>query len=144
MQDAGVCPDPGCLPLPPPTQDGKVCVCCPPFPLPRPCPEPGQELKIAPNSTCDEARGALKVSGHLPLTPGCPSPISSWFPSLSPFLEPLQAQTIWVWFCFGGAGSQIQGLMHASKHSTTELFQSLLVLFSPSHTIIFYKYVRSA
>ncbi|XP_063106471.1 protein ENTREP3 isoform X3 [Cavia porcellus] len=42
------------------SMDGKVCVCCPPVPLPRPCPEPGQELKISPNSTCDEARGALK------------------------------------------------------------------------------------
>nr|XP_045371855.1 LOW QUALITY PROTEIN: protein FAM189B [Camelus bactrianus] len=40
--------------------DGKVCVCCPPVPLLRPCPESGQELKLAPNSTCDEARGALK------------------------------------------------------------------------------------
>ncbi|XP_054938183.1 protein ENTREP3 isoform X6 [Physeter macrocephalus] len=40
--------------------DGKVCVCCPPVPLLRPCPESGQELKVAPNSTCDEARGALK------------------------------------------------------------------------------------
>ncbi|EHB07317.1 Protein FAM189B [Heterocephalus glaber] len=42
------------------TMEGKACVCCPPVPLPRPCPEPGRELKIAPNSTCDEARGALK------------------------------------------------------------------------------------
>ncbi|KAM5257118.1 protein ENTREP3 isoform 2-T2 [Ctenodactylus gundi] len=41
-------------------EEGKVCVCCPPFPLLRPCPQPGQELKVAPNSTCDEARGALK------------------------------------------------------------------------------------
>ncbi|XP_005367204.1 protein FAM189B isoform X3 [Microtus ochrogaster] len=40
--------------------EGKVCVCCPPIPLHRPCPEWGQELKVAPNSTCDEARGALK------------------------------------------------------------------------------------
>ncbi|XP_055978656.1 protein ENTREP3 isoform X1 [Sorex fumeus] len=40
--------------------EGKVCVCCPPIPLLRPCPESGQELKVAPNSTCDEARGALK------------------------------------------------------------------------------------
>ncbi|XP_065758843.1 protein ENTREP3 isoform X4 [Muntiacus reevesi] len=40
--------------------DGKVCVCCPSVRLLRPCPESGQELKIAPNSTCDEARGALK------------------------------------------------------------------------------------
>lgn len=42
------------------TMEGKACVCCPPVPLPRPCPEPGRELKIAPNSTCEEARGALK------------------------------------------------------------------------------------
>ncbi|XP_010836738.1 PREDICTED: protein FAM189B [Bison bison bison] len=40
--------------------DGKVCVCCPSVRLLRPCPESGQELKIALNSTCDEARGALK------------------------------------------------------------------------------------
>ncbi|XP_059531138.1 protein ENTREP3 isoform X3 [Myotis daubentonii] len=40
--------------------EGKVCVCCPSGPLLRPCPESGQELKVAPNSTCDEARGALK------------------------------------------------------------------------------------
>ncbi|XP_075834600.1 protein ENTREP3 isoform X12 [Microtus pennsylvanicus] len=40
--------------------EGKVCVCCPPIPLHRPCPEWGQELKVALNSTCDEARGALK------------------------------------------------------------------------------------
>uniref|UniRef100_A0A2R9ANQ3 Endosomal transmembrane epsin interactor 3 n=1 Tax=Pan paniscus TaxID=9597 RepID=A0A2R9ANQ3_PANPA len=40
--------------------EGKVCVCCPSVPLLRPCPESGQELKVAPNSTCDEARGALK------------------------------------------------------------------------------------
>lgn len=40
--------------------EGKVCVCCPTVPLLRPCPESGQELKVAPNSTCDEARGALK------------------------------------------------------------------------------------
>ena len=49
--------------------DGKVCVCCPPVPLLRPCPESGQELKVAPNSTCDEARGALKVSMHPPFPP---------------------------------------------------------------------------
>ncbi|KAM9243424.1 protein ENTREP3 isoform 1-T1 [Dugong dugon] len=49
-----------CLILPTPTQEGKVCVCCPSVPLLRPCPESGQELKLAPNSTCDEARGALK------------------------------------------------------------------------------------
>nr|XP_008521366.1 PREDICTED: protein FAM189B [Equus przewalskii] len=42
------------------SMEGKVCVCCPSVPLLRPCPESGQELKIAPNSTCDEARGALK------------------------------------------------------------------------------------
>ncbi|XP_036298696.1 protein FAM189B isoform X1 [Pipistrellus kuhlii] len=42
------------------SMEGKVCVCCPPVPLLRPCPESGQELKVAPNSTCDEARGALK------------------------------------------------------------------------------------
>nr|XP_044994699.1 protein FAM189B isoform X2 [Jaculus jaculus] len=41
-------------------EEGKVCVCCPPVPLLRPCPESGQELKVAFNSTCDEARGALK------------------------------------------------------------------------------------
>ncbi|XP_031230323.1 protein FAM189B isoform X9 [Mastomys coucha] len=41
-------------------EEGKVCICCPPDPLPRPCPEWGQELKVALNSTCDEARGALK------------------------------------------------------------------------------------
>uniref|UniRef100_A0A8I6GFC2 Endosomal transmembrane epsin interactor 3 n=1 Tax=Rattus norvegicus TaxID=10116 RepID=A0A8I6GFC2_RAT len=41
-------------------EEGKVCVCCPPIPLHRPCPEWGQELKVAFNSTCDEARGALK------------------------------------------------------------------------------------
>ncbi|XP_055476419.1 protein ENTREP3 isoform X6 [Psammomys obesus] len=41
-------------------EEGKVCVCCPPIPLHRPCPEWGQELKVALNSTCDEARGALK------------------------------------------------------------------------------------
>ncbi|XP_058395319.1 protein ENTREP3 isoform X3 [Diceros bicornis minor] len=40
--------------------EGKVCVCCPSVPLLRPCPESGQELKVAPNSTCEEARGALK------------------------------------------------------------------------------------
>ncbi|XP_040854702.1 protein FAM189B isoform X3 [Ochotona curzoniae] len=40
--------------------DGKVCVCCPSDPLVRPCPDSGQELKVAPNSTCEEARGALK------------------------------------------------------------------------------------
>uniref|UniRef100_A0A5F9DIU7 Endosomal transmembrane epsin interactor 3 n=1 Tax=Oryctolagus cuniculus TaxID=9986 RepID=A0A5F9DIU7_RABIT len=40
--------------------DGKVCVCCPSVPLVRPCPESGQELKVALNSTCEEARGALK------------------------------------------------------------------------------------
>ncbi|XP_075418815.1 protein ENTREP3 isoform X2 [Tenrec ecaudatus] len=43
-----------------PDQEGKVCVCCPSVPLPRPCPDSGQELKVALNSTCDEARGALK------------------------------------------------------------------------------------
>lgn len=37
-------------------------MCCPPIPLHRPCPEWGQELKVALNSTCDEARGALKVN----------------------------------------------------------------------------------
>uniref|UniRef100_A0ABI7WYR5 Family with sequence similarity 189 member B n=1 Tax=Felis catus TaxID=9685 RepID=A0ABI7WYR5_FELCA len=42
------------------SMEGKVCVCCPSIPLLRPCPESGQELKVAPNSTCDEARGALK------------------------------------------------------------------------------------
>ncbi|XP_044772190.1 protein FAM189B isoform X5 [Neomonachus schauinslandi] len=42
------------------SMEGKVCVCCPSVPLLRPCPESGQELKVAPNSTCDEARGALK------------------------------------------------------------------------------------
>ncbi|XP_048212556.1 protein FAM189B isoform X3 [Perognathus longimembris pacificus] len=42
------------------SMDGNVCVCCPPLPLLRPCPESGQELKVALNSTCDEARGALK------------------------------------------------------------------------------------
>ncbi|XP_008852432.1 protein FAM189B isoform X5 [Nannospalax galili] len=42
------------------SMEGKVCVCCPPAPLHRPCPEWGQELKVALNSTCDEARGALK------------------------------------------------------------------------------------
>ncbi|XP_062048406.1 protein ENTREP3 isoform X3 [Lepus europaeus] len=42
------------------SMDGKVCVCCPPVPLVRPCPESGQELKVALNSTCEEARGALK------------------------------------------------------------------------------------
>uniref|UniRef100_A0A452V0C9 Family with sequence similarity 189 member B n=1 Tax=Ursus maritimus TaxID=29073 RepID=A0A452V0C9_URSMA len=42
------------------SMEGKVCVCCPSVPLLRPCPESGQELKLAPNSTCDEARGALK------------------------------------------------------------------------------------
>ncbi|XP_047411429.1 protein ENTREP3 isoform X7 [Sciurus carolinensis] len=42
------------------SMEGKVCVCCPSDPLPRPCPESGQELKVAPNSTCEEARGALK------------------------------------------------------------------------------------
>ncbi|XP_025853009.2 protein ENTREP3 isoform X3 [Vulpes vulpes] len=42
------------------SMEGKVCVCCPSVPLLRPCPESGQELKVASNSTCDEARGALK------------------------------------------------------------------------------------
>uniref|UniRef100_A0A5F9DRC5 Endosomal transmembrane epsin interactor 3 n=1 Tax=Oryctolagus cuniculus TaxID=9986 RepID=A0A5F9DRC5_RABIT len=42
------------------SMDGKVCVCCPSVPLVRPCPESGQELKVALNSTCEEARGALK------------------------------------------------------------------------------------
>ncbi|KAM6219302.1 protein ENTREP3 isoform 2-T2 [Rhynchocyon petersi] len=42
------------------SMEGKVCVCCPSVPLLRPCPESGQELKVAANSTCDEARGALK------------------------------------------------------------------------------------
>ncbi|XP_029791888.1 protein FAM189B isoform X2 [Suricata suricatta] len=42
------------------SMEGKVCVCCPSVPLLRPCPESGQELKVAPNSTCEEARGALK------------------------------------------------------------------------------------
>ncbi|XP_022346816.1 protein FAM189B isoform X1 [Enhydra lutris kenyoni] len=42
------------------SMEGKVCVCCPSVPLLRPCPESGQELKVTPNSTCDEARGALK------------------------------------------------------------------------------------
>ncbi|XP_045154287.1 protein FAM189B [Echinops telfairi] len=42
------------------SMEGQVCVCCPSIPLPRPCPDSGQELKVAPNSTCDEARGALK------------------------------------------------------------------------------------
>ncbi|XP_071063573.1 protein ENTREP3 isoform X6 [Dasypus novemcinctus] len=42
------------------SMEGKVCVCCPSGPLLRPCPESGQELKVAPNSTCDETRGALK------------------------------------------------------------------------------------
>nr|XP_042135284.1 protein FAM189B isoform X4 [Peromyscus maniculatus bairdii] len=42
------------------SMEGKVCVCCPPVPLHRPCPQWGQELKVALNSTCDEARGALK------------------------------------------------------------------------------------
>ncbi|XP_059120781.1 protein ENTREP3 isoform X2 [Peromyscus eremicus] len=41
-------------------EEGKVCVCCPPISLHRPCPQWGQELKVALNSTCDEARGALK------------------------------------------------------------------------------------
>ncbi|XP_049638194.1 protein ENTREP3 isoform X3 [Suncus etruscus] len=40
--------------------EGKVCVCCPSIPLLRPCPDSGQELQVAPNSTCEEARGALK------------------------------------------------------------------------------------
>ncbi|XP_053461094.1 protein ENTREP3 [Nycticebus coucang] len=42
------------------SMDGKVCVCCPSVPLLRPCPDSGQELKVTPNATCDEARGALK------------------------------------------------------------------------------------
>ncbi|XP_059120786.1 protein ENTREP3 isoform X6 [Peromyscus eremicus] len=42
------------------SMEGKVCVCCPPISLHRPCPQWGQELKVALNSTCDEARGALK------------------------------------------------------------------------------------
>lgn len=62
VQDTWVCPDSGCFTLLTATQEGKVCVCCPSVPLLRPCPESGQELKVAPNSTCDEARGALKVS----------------------------------------------------------------------------------
>lgn len=41
-------------------------MCCPPIPLHRPCPEWGQELKVALNSTCDEARGALKVNTPSP------------------------------------------------------------------------------
>lgn len=61
VRDTWVCPD---LSLPSATQEGKVCVCCPSVPLLRPCPESGQELKLAPNSTCDEARGALKVIVH--------------------------------------------------------------------------------
>ncbi|XP_066218372.1 protein ENTREP3 isoform X1 [Saccopteryx leptura] len=40
--------------------DGKVCVCCPSVSLLRSCPESGQELRVALNSTCDEARRALK------------------------------------------------------------------------------------
>ncbi|XP_007525385.1 protein ENTREP3 isoform X2 [Erinaceus europaeus] len=42
------------------SMEGKVCVCCPSIRLLRPCPESGQELKVALNSTCEEARGALK------------------------------------------------------------------------------------
>ncbi|KAF6292819.1 family with sequence similarity 189 member B [Rhinolophus ferrumequinum] len=42
------------------SMEGKVCVCCPSVTLLRPCQGSGQELKVAPNSTCDEARGALK------------------------------------------------------------------------------------
>ncbi|XP_036988417.2 protein ENTREP3 isoform X2 [Artibeus jamaicensis] len=42
------------------SMEGKVCLCCPSVSLLRPCPELGQGLKVAPNSTCDEARGVLK------------------------------------------------------------------------------------
>ncbi|XP_023569572.1 protein FAM189B isoform X5 [Octodon degus] len=80
------------------SMDGKVCVCCPPVPLPRPCPEPGQELKISPNSTCDEARGALKlapersVSGPLgPLTCASspPAPLLHTMLDLEEFVPPV-------------------------------------------------------
>lgn len=49
-------------------------MCCPPIPLHRPCPEWGQELKVALNSTCDEARGALKVNMPSPM----PSSLHTW------------------------------------------------------------------
>lgn len=62
--NSSACLGSACLTLSTLTQDGKVCVCCPSVRLLRPCPESGQELKIALNSTCDEARGALKVSMH--------------------------------------------------------------------------------
>ncbi|XP_031230324.1 protein FAM189B isoform X10 [Mastomys coucha] len=79
--------------------EGKVCICCPPDPLPRPCPEWGQELKVALNSTCDEARGALKqlapersVSGPLgPLacTSSPPAPLLHTMLDLEEFVPPV-------------------------------------------------------
>lgn len=61
-------------------------MCCPSVPLLRPCPESGQELKVAPNSTCDEARGALKVSAPSPIQPflSPPDPIPLVFTFASP------------------------------------------------------------
>ncbi|XP_031230320.1 protein FAM189B isoform X6 [Mastomys coucha] len=80
-------------------EEGKVCICCPPDPLPRPCPEWGQELKVALNSTCDEARGALKqlapersVSGPLgPLacTSSPPAPLLHTMLDLEEFVPPV-------------------------------------------------------
>lgn len=42
------------------SMEGKVCVCCPSFHLPRPCRDFGQELKISFSTTCADALGALK------------------------------------------------------------------------------------
>ncbi|XP_027714335.1 protein FAM189B-like [Vombatus ursinus] len=42
------------------SMEGKVCVCCPSFHLPRPCRDSGQELKISLSTTCADALGALK------------------------------------------------------------------------------------
>lgn len=85
--DAWVCPDSDCLTIPTSTQEGKMCVCCPSVTLLRPCQGSGQELKVTPNSTCDEARMALKVSLHAHLHH------SSSFPT-RPLLGSSQAEPV--------------------------------------------------
>lgn len=97
MPNTSACPDSGCLTLSTPTQDGKVCVCCPSVRLLRPCPESGQELKIAPNSTCDEARGALKVSMHPHLRR---SFLSSHLPGSHSLSPPESSQALNMWDLF--------------------------------------------
>nr|XP_042135286.1 protein FAM189B isoform X7 [Peromyscus maniculatus bairdii] len=80
------------------SMEGKVCVCCPPVPLHRPCPQWGQELKVALNSTCDEARGALKLApersvsgplGPLACTSSPPAPLLHTMLDLEEFVPPV-------------------------------------------------------